>query len=64
MGKKKLRTEFKLTSQHIEELYNAFCYFDNGDGKIPSKKLGEVLRALGQNLTDVEIQVRVASMYI
>ena len=49
---------FKLTKQHMNELKRAFDYFDKGDGKIPNRKLGEVLRALGQNPTDVEIQVR------
>ena len=50
--------ELKLTNQHIQELQTAFCYFDNGDGKIPNRRLGQVLRALGQNPTDVEVEVR------
>ena len=51
--------QLQLTKQHLEELYEAFCYYANGLDKIPNRKLGELLRALGQNPTDVELQVGV-----
>ena len=40
----------------IEEFKEAFALFDKvGDGKIPCKDVGEILRALGQNPTEADI---------
>eukprot|EP00794_Sanderia_malayensis_P003361 gene3361-3850_t len=40
----------------MDDYRDAFCLFDKkGDGKIDSKQLGDVLRALGLNPTQAEI---------
>ncbi|KAK0609033.1 Calmodulin [Lasiodiplodia hormozganensis] len=45
-----------LTPEEIEEYKAAFAVFDkNGDGDITAKELGEVMRSLGQNPTDEEL---------
>merc|ERR1712200_242475 len=44
------------------EFQECFFLFDTwGDGKIPMKKLGDVLRALGQNPTESEVKRLVQS---
>ena len=46
-----------LNEEQIAEIKEAFSLFDkNGDGKISSKELGTVMRSLGQNPTEAEIQ--------
>lgn len=46
----------QLTEREVEEIQDAFSLYDIvGDGKVESHKLGEVLRALGQNPTNVEV---------
>ncbi|KAL1627146.1 Calmodulin [Neofusicoccum ribis] len=47
----------KLSPEEIEEYKAAFAVFDkNGDGDITAKELGEVMKSLGQNPTDEELQ--------
>jgi Ca2+-binding EF-hand superfamily protein len=46
----------KLSPEQIEEFKEAFSIFDkNGDGKISPSELGTVMRALGQNPTQQEL---------
>lgn len=46
----------KLSPEQIEEFREAFSIFDkNGDGKISPNELGTVMRALGQNPTQQEL---------
>lgn len=46
----------QLTEREIEEVQDGFSLYDTvGDGKVDSHKLGEVLRGLGQNPTNVEV---------
>lgn len=46
-----------LTEEQIEEFKEAFSLFDkDGDGTITTKELGTVLRSLGQNPTQAELQ--------
>jgi calmodulin len=46
----------KLTDEQIDEFKEAFNLFDkNGDGTIPVKEIGTVMRALGLNPTEQEI---------
>lgn len=53
---KKNMTE-KLSEEQIQEFKEAFSLFDkDGDGTISTKELGTVMRALGQNPTEAEIQ--------
>lgn len=48
---------YELTDEQIEEFRDAFSVFDqNGDGTINAKELGIVLRSLGQNPTEKELQ--------
>ncbi len=50
-------TEQTLTHQQIPEFKEAFSLFDyNGDGTITTKELGTVLRSVGQNPTETELQ--------
>ena len=43
----------------ISEFKEAFSLFDkDGDGTITTKELGTVMRSLGQNPTEAELQVR------
>jgi len=45
-----------LTEEQIAEFKEAFSLFDrDGDGRITSKELGTVMRALGQNPTEGEL---------
>ena len=47
-----------LTQEQIGEFQDAFCYFDTDhDGVINSRELGAVLRQIGQNPTEAELQV-------
>jgi len=42
---------------HVPEFKEAFSLFDkNADGTISSKELGIVMRSLGQNPTEAELQ--------
>lgn len=44
----------------LDFLKDAFCLFDTDhDGVINSKELGAVLRQIGQNPTEAELQVRI-----
>ena len=46
-----------LTEEQIVEFKEAFQIFDkDGDGSINTKELGSVMRSLGQNLSEEEIQ--------
>ena len=47
----------ELTEEQISEFKEAFSLFDkDGDGTITSKELGTVMRSLGQNPTEAELQ--------
>lgn len=50
-----------MTEEQIAEFKEAFSLFDkDGDGTITTKELGTVMRSLGQNPTEAELQVRAA----
>ncbi|CAO1614645.1 unnamed protein product [Sympodiomycopsis kandeliae] len=47
----------QLTEEQIAEFKEAFSLFDkDGDGSITVKELGTVMRSLGQNPTEAELQ--------
>ena len=47
----------KLTADEIEELKDAFAFFDkDGDGTITIKEIGIVMKSLGFNPTEAELQ--------
>ena len=47
----------KLTEEQVAEFKEAFSLFDkDGDGTITTKELGTVMRSLGQNPTEAELQ--------
>ncbi|XP_012440358.1 calmodulin [Gossypium raimondii] len=47
----------QLTDEQIAEFKEAFSLFDkDGDGCITTKELGTVMRSLGQNPTEAELQ--------
>ncbi|KAK9002571.1 hypothetical protein V6N11_025242 [Hibiscus sabdariffa] len=47
----------QLTDDQISEFKEAFSLFDkDGDGSITTKELGTVMRSLGQNPTEAELQ--------
>ena len=47
----------QLTEQEKEEFKEVFSMFDkDGDGTVSTKELGVVMRALGQNPTEKEIE--------
>ncbi|KAJ6551372.1 calmodulin [Mycena capillaripes] len=47
----------QLSEEQISEFREAFSLFDTeGDGTIITKELGTFMRALGQNLTEAELQ--------
>uniref|UniRef100_K4DIE3 RCaMP n=2 Tax=Entacmaea quadricolor TaxID=6118 RepID=K4DIE3_ENTQU len=50
-------TRDQLTEEQIAEFKEAFSLFDkDGDGTITTKELGTVMRSLGQNPTEAELQ--------
>ena len=57
-GTTQRKTELKgLTDQQVEDFKLAFSLFDkDGDGSCDTTELETVMRALGQNLTDTELQ--------
>uniref|UniRef100_A0A8D0BZT6 Calglandulin n=1 Tax=Salvator merianae TaxID=96440 RepID=A0A8D0BZT6_SALMN len=47
----------RLTEEEIAEFKEAFSLFDkDGDGAITTKELGTVMRSLGHNPTEAELQ--------
>jgi len=51
------QTADQLTEEQIAEFKEAFSLFDkDGDGTITTKELGTVMRSLGQNPTEAELQ--------
>ena len=55
----------QLTEEQIAEFKEAFSLFDkDGDGTITTKELGTVMRALGQNPTEAELQDMINSRQI
>ena len=47
----------QLSEEQIAEFKEAFSLFDkDGDGTITTKELGTVMRSLGQNHTEAELQ--------
>lgn len=47
----------KLSPEQVAEFKEAFSLFDkDGDGTITTKELGTVMRSLGQNPTEAELQ--------
>jgi calmodulin len=47
----------QLTDEQIAEFKEAFALFDkDGDGTVTTKELGTVMRSLGQNPTEAELQ--------
>ena len=52
-----------MTAQQIQELKEAFQLFDrDGDGTISTDELGIVLRSIGQNPTDQQIEDMIAEV--
>ncbi|CAH1793151.1 unnamed protein product [Owenia fusiformis] len=52
-----LAVDDRLTEEQIAEFKEAFSLFDkDGDGTITTKELGTVMRSLGQNPTEAELQ--------
>ncbi|CAH2224281.1 calmodulin [Pelobates cultripes] len=52
-----------LTPEQIEEFKEAFSLFDkDGDGAITTKELGTVMRSLGQNPTEAELQATISEI--
>ncbi|NXF13421.1 CALMS protein, partial [Smithornis capensis] len=53
----------RLSEEKIAEFREAFSLFDrDGDGRVSSRELGTVMRSLGQNPTEAELQVTVAQL--
>lgn len=47
----------ELSAEQEQEFKDVFTIFDkDGDGTVSTKELGVVMRALGQNPTDIEIE--------
>ncbi|EDV42926.1 uncharacterized protein Dana_GF16772 [Drosophila ananassae] len=52
-----------LTEEQVAEFKEAFIQFDkDGTGKISTRELGAVMRALGQNPTESELQDMIAEI--
>ena len=52
--------EFQLADEQIAEFTKVFYLFDtDGDGTIKICELGIVMRSLGQNLTEAQLQVMI-----
>merc|ERR1711915_347326 len=52
-----IRMADQLTEEQIAEFKEAFSLFDkDGKGTITTKELGTVMRSLGQNITQAELQ--------
>jgi hypothetical protein len=52
-----LQADQGLSEDQIAEFKEAFALFDkDGDGTITTKELGTVMRSLGQNPTEAELQ--------
>jgi len=52
-----LYNDFSPNGSHFSEFKETFNLFDkDGDGTITSKELGTVMRSLGQNPTEAELQ--------
>ncbi|ELW71144.1 Calmodulin [Tupaia chinensis] len=57
LGGSSLARADQLTEEQIAEFKEAFSLFDkDGDGTITTKELGTVMRSLGQNPTEAELQ--------
>ena len=55
----------KLSEKQITEFQEAFSLFDtNNDGKITRKELGTVIRSLGQNLTERDLNAMINELNI
>merc|ERR1711981_819665 len=55
--KKNPKMADQLTEEQIAEFKEAFSLFDkDGDGTVTTKELGTVMRSLGQNPTEAELQ--------
>ncbi|KAF6371479.1 calmodulin like 3 [Rhinolophus ferrumequinum] len=53
----------QLTEEQVAEFREAFSLFDkDGDGSITTQELGTVMRALGQNPTQAELQAMVSEI--
>ena len=58
-----IRKSQKLTAEEIAHYKEVFMIFDrNNDGQITSREIGDVMRSLGQNPTDVQLQVAVCQV--
>ncbi|KAK3578505.1 hypothetical protein CHS0354_007756 [Potamilus streckersoni] len=54
-----------LTEEEIAEINEAFNMFDkDGDGKITTKELGEVMRSLGRDPTNAELEDMISEVDI
>ncbi|KAL3874532.1 hypothetical protein ACJMK2_037536 [Sinanodonta woodiana] len=54
-----------LTDEEIAEINEAFNMFDkDGNGKITTKELGEVMRSLGRDPTDAELEDMISEVDI
>lgn len=55
--------KFSVSLENMDEVERVFNRFDaNGDGKISSTELGDVLRALGSNTSEEELQQMMAEV--
>jgi len=53
----------KMKQEDLNEIKDCFTLYDNdGNGKIPCEKLGTVIRSLGQNPTEAEVEDMVRNM--
>lgn len=53
-----------LAEGQLAEFREAFSFFDDGDGLITTKKLGFVMRCLGMNPTEEEVQTLINELDI